>query len=1105
MHLELDPHPHPHPHPTRQRGVLPWILIAAIIGVSAFLAFRKGKLDEVGAIRRFHEGVALLEQYSYEPAFDAFSDVVDSYPDWTAARFNLGLAALNRQKEYLKTAEAELREVLRSDPRSLHAHFTLGILYKHLGRLKEAFAEFEIVAKGDPADPYAQFEYGAALSDEGKLPEARAAFEATLKIQPAFASAIYRLAQVSQRLGDRATSEALFARFKALELNKEGIKSGVAYGEGGKYLSAIREAAPPKSGSPAPLQAPPKPAGLDTQPRVATVPAATAESISIGAAFTAQKRPDGSISPPAFALGDLDGDGAVDLVLCGQPRADGTRAEVWKGGPKGDSFQKKSEIPADGSAVAVGDLDGDSDLDVVLAAAGALRLFDNDGRGNFAPSTQKLPDAPPGFPVQALVFDADSDWDLDAVVVSQIEEGGKVSTALAILQNNRDGSFADAAPKVGFSRLPQASRGALFADFDGDIDADILCLGTGPDEGTLLVNDRAWAYRRVPARERGGLAALLGKAMLAPAIAQAIAAPPATEAPSSLATIRDAVGRSFSLEGRAGEPLKLRPAAGAPERWVSFDLNGPKEGKLGVTWSNLAGIGATVEVRAGGLAFLCQVLTEGSGCARGPARAFFDLGGAPSIDYVRILWPDGVLQVEKGIVLGMLHTIEEIERKPVSCPILFAWDGERFAYVGDFLGVGGLGYLEAPGFYSRPDPTEVLELPSLAPLAGSAGAPEYQLRIAEPLEECTYLDAVELIAVDGPANLTLHPDELFAVRAPAPPAQLLAFKEPRHPERATDARSRDVTDALRRIDRVYADGWSRDRRFPGAAEPHSITLEWKEPLPRGGIDGLRPVFFLHGYVEYGYSTSNFAASQANVALHAPTVSVERGGKWVPLREEWGFPGGTPRWMAMDLEGLLEPGDRKLRVSTDMEIYWDHAFVAEAVPVPLGEAGRRGDTSAGSRIGENAGVRATVLPATRAELRFLGFPRTDIETYDYTEASPSYSMKPFPGRYTRYGDVRELIGAADDRFAIFGSGEEIAVSFDAARLPELPAGWKRTFFFSAVGYCKDMDLYTAGGDRVEPLPFRAMSAYPPPAGEKGPEAGRAPNDREIKPLALGTGE
>jgi hypothetical protein len=113
------------------------------------------------------------------------------------------------------------------------------------------------------------------------------------------------------------------------------------------------------------------------------------------------------------------------------------------------------------------------------------------------------------------------------------------------------------------------------------------------------------------------------------------------------------------------------------------------------------------------------------------------------------------------------------------------------------------------------------------------------------------------------------------------------------------------------------------------------------------------------------------------------------------------------------------------------------------------------------------------------------------------------MKPFPGRYTAYGETRDLVRDADDRLAILGEGDEVALEFDAEALPPLEAGWTRTFFLAAVGYCKDMDLYTAGGDRIEPLPFRAMSAYPPPAGERG-KADEAEQrlERVVEPLSLG---
>ncbi len=83
-------------------------------------------------------------------------------------------------------------------------------------------------------------------------------------------------------------------------------------------------------------------------------------------------------------------------------------------------------------------------------------------------------------------------------------------------------------------------------------------------------------------------------------------------------------------------------------------------------------------------------------------------------------------------------------------------------------------------------------------------------------------------------------------------------------------------------------------------------------------------------------------------------------------------------------------------------------------------------------------------------------------------------------------MRELIARTDDRFAILGPGDRLSLRVRADRLPPLEPGMKRTFFAKTIGYCKDMDLYTAHPDRVEPLPFQAMKAYPYPMGESYPE-------------------
>src|SRR5207245_6906413 len=75
-------------------------------------------------------------------------------------------------------------------------------------------------------------------------------------------------------------------------------------------------------------------------------------------------------------------------------------------------------------------------------------------------------------------------------------------------------------------------------------------------------------------------------------------------------------------------------------------------------------------------------------------------------------------------------------------------------------------------------------------------------------------------------------------------------------------------------------------------------------------------------------------------------------------------------------------------------------------------------------------------------------------YDYARVSWSAPWKVMPGRYTRTGDVRELLLKSDDMFVVSRPGDEISLSFDANALPLLRAGWTRTFLLYADGFSKE---------------------------------------------------
>ena len=170
-------------------------------------------------------------------------------------------------------------------------------------------------------------------------------------------------------------------------------------------------------------------------------------------------------------------------------------------------------------------------------------------------------------------------------------------------------------------------------------------------------------------------------------------------------------------------------------------------------------------------------------------------------------------------------------------------------------------------------------------------------------------------------------------------------------------------------------------------------------------------------------------------------------------KEIGIPVGRPQTIAVDLSGQWLSASRQVRISTSMRIYWDQIQVASR---------DRGLTLTG-------GVVTTRLDPIAADLRWRGFSaeatKEEPFTYDYARVSTTSPWKVMPGRYTREGDVRELLRATDDMFVVSRPGDEIALSFDAAALPPLPAGWTRTFLLYSDGYSKEMDLNSASPDQA----------------------------------------
>ncbi|HKU77928.1 MAG TPA: FG-GAP-like repeat-containing protein, partial [Pyrinomonadaceae bacterium] len=703
---------------------------------------------------------------------------------------------------------------------------------------------------------------------------------------------------------------------------------------------------------------------------------------------------------------DIEADGDLDIVL---GSATGTPFVLRN---NGDATFTEIQPFAGVSGLtdfAWADIDADGDPDAALIdGAAKLHVFSNERQGQFAERSVTA-----GSALAINVMDADDNGVLDLVVAQS--DGAIVSVA----DKDKVGWSVEELAKTNADGKPASLR---VADLDNNGGLDLILSGAA---SKVWLNDGSGKYTSI------------------------------NDPVSS-----DRVFDVFDVNNDGRLDLIVLSGDGTPHQAINLGTKNyhwqivrPRASNaVGDQRINPFGVGGEMEIRSG-MTVQKQPIT-------GPL-IHFGLGEQASADVIRVVWPNGTVRAEFEIKADQEVLTEQ--RLKASCPWLFAWNGKQMEFIKDAVPWGsaiglrintlGSAKIAATGEWYK------IRRDQLVPHDGY-----YDIRVTAELWEVYYYDYIGLMPVDHPEGTEIFVDERFVV----PPAKLgfTTVATPKPIKQAIDDDGNDVTSLLSARDGKALDNFGRGQ-FQGLTRDHYVEVDLGDDAPTSG-----PLYLIaHGSIHDTESSVNVAITQGN-RWRAKSMSVEvpdGSGGWKVAQENLGFPAGRKKTVLFKLTDLMKPGlPPRVRIRTNLEIYWDHLEWAVGLP--------------------DAPVKSVRLTPSSVDLHFRGYSVVNKpesggapEVPDYYKLfSTKQAWRDLEGYYTRHGEVGELLKEIDDRYVIVAAGDEM--SFRFPELPAPPAGWVRDFILMGDGWIKDGDYNSTFSRTVQPLPHHAQSEYETPPGK-----------------------
>jgi Flp pilus assembly protein TadD len=1077
-------------------------------------------------VRTFYIGLAAL-QVGHDVQADAklaqFTQLAATEP---AGWANWGLLAL-RQRNF-DTASQRLERARTLAPDNTDIQYLLGLLESSRGKSAEAIAALRKGVELDAKNLYAVYKLAEEVErqgDEQSAAEFQSLIQKILAAQPNNIAATVELSRISAKRGDAETLKSTLAQIQSrstawpsevqeqVKALNDAVQSGDlrAAATRTSFLRNVLMRVPEYRRDLGAIKPPP---GEEAVPfthflRLESPVFQTAPEDG-GMKFTEQ--PVANANPATrdwIGAIALSGEGGPVIATASgrEVRLDNGASFPFPGGPL--------NTPPSFDGILQIDFSYDFKTDLVLAGAGGVRLLRQESPSSFTDVTAdtKLPATVVNAAYTgAWSADIEADGDLDVVLGSR--EGNPT-----VLRNNGDGTFLDIRPFEGASGL----AGFAWADFDQDGDPDAAVLDSS---GVLLVfsNERQgqFSIRSVPANLRAPHAISAADINWDGGFDLVV-----VQADGTITRLSDkdhGAGWEQAEVGRIGE----QPRVPVSLRIVDLDNNGGldllllstpvgsivwlsdqqgqfrlhRDMQLGERLFDVADVngdgrldllGFTTEdkaiqsINSGTKNYHWQVVRPRAANAVGDQRInpfgvggemeirsgllvqkqaisgpfiHFGLGDQASSDVIRIVWPNGTVRAEFEVKADQQVLAEQ--RLKASCPWLFTYNGKEMEFIKDAVPWGSaIGLrINTLGSAKIAATSEWYKIrrDQLVPRDGY-----YDIRVTAELWEVYYYDYIGLMSVEHPEGTEIFVDERFVV--PPLTVGFTTVKTPQPIKQAIDDNGDDVTAIVGTRDANALDTFGRGQ-YQGLTRDHYLEIVLPDDAPASG-----PLYLIaHGSIHDTESSLNVAITQGT-RWRAQPMSLEvpdgKGG-WTAARSNLGFPAGRKKTVLFDLKDIWRPNTpRRVRIRTNLEIYWDHIEWAQGLP--------------------NDQVKTVTLAPATVDLHYRGYSvvsKPDAgapEIPDYNQLfSTKQAWRDLEGYYTRFGEVSELLKQIDDRYVIVASGDEMSFHFPAP--PPPAAGWVRDFILMGDGWIKDGDYNSTFSRTVLPLPHHGQQEYETPPGK-----------------------